>query len=282
MILVLSILTFTFPPCTNTCFESTLKVAVRLYMSPHGQGSVNFLGVMQEKRLRGNGWEMIVELSKMSLRLVDCASLSVFHVKQKEKWTTVHFIHKFCSAKCDRESECLCKIEHFPAFFVPVDSDSNPISDLNVIIIFCVGGKKARKKTTTFEWCFKHWMKIWSKKWHISASRSWCITMHWWLFHHHLFLIFWLESSTSYWLYCNSSQTYFTYLCQQTKCLLSHNPLIISYTTSCRALFHGCYSCDLSKVVSGFPYAGCGLKGIYWQELLECHGTRQHPLQAGR
>lgn len=78
------------------------------------------------------------------------------------------------------------------------------------------------------------------------------------------------------------SLAYFTFLCQQTKCLTSYNPSIVNCPTSCPAIFHGGYSCDPSKAVSGFPHAGCGLKGIYWQELPQHHGTRQHPLQARR
>lgn len=65
----------------------------------------------------------------------------------------------------------------------------------------------------------------------------------------------------------NSYWVHFPIFGQQTKCLASHDPSIINCPTSCPAVFYSGYSCDLSKVVSGFPHAGCGLKGICWQEL---------------
>lgn len=49
---------------------------------------------------------MIVEPSKMSLRLLDCASLSRFHFKWKEKCTRVHFIHKL-EKELFMKSSCL-------------------------------------------------------------------------------------------------------------------------------------------------------------------------------
>lgn len=65
----------------------------------------------------------------------------------------------------------------------------------------------------------------------------------------------------------NSYWVYFPIFGQQTKGLASHAPSIINYPTSCPAVFYSGYSWDLSKVVSGFPHAECGLKGICWQEL---------------
>lgn len=127
---------------------------------------------------------------------------------------------------------------------------------------FCVcGEKKARKKNkhlsdaSNIEWKFG---PVKDASVHQYHDALWC-TDDYFIISYVWFSDLRVPAHTDY---CYSSQAYFTFLCQQTKCLASHNPSIISCPTSCPAVFHGGISCDLSKVVNGFPHAGCGLKGI--------------------
>lgn len=103
---------------------------------------------------------------------------------------------------------------------------------LTLTSVLCLTWKKK-----TFKGCIKHLMKIWQEMMHYRIKI---------MVHYHALMImssspvselltweFHLILSISR----NSSQAYFTFLCQQTKCLSSHNPSIMSSPTFCPAEF---------------------------------------------